>query len=77
MATEFTTWAALRIAIKNAIANAVADAPMAGSYSIGGRSLTYRSFDELVDLYKKTYILESLESTDEQESVAYGEWGGF
>ena len=77
MTTVFTTWGALRTAIKDAIANQVAGAPCTGSYSIAGRVMTYRSFDELVDLYKKTFVLESLDSPDQQADVAYGQWGGF
>lgn len=69
----FTTWTALRTSIKDAIADHMAGAPCTGSYSIGNRSLTYRSFDELVDLLERTYILESLElSGDRSRMVSFG-----
>ena len=74
----FSTWAALRTAIKDAIADSVAGTPMSGSYSIGNRSLTYRSYEELVELLEKTYILESLESSgDRKQIVSYGRHGRF
>jgi len=60
----FTTWTALRTAIKNAIASHVAGTSCVGEYSIGDRRMKYRSFDELLDLYKKTYELESIETME-------------
>jgi len=69
----FTTWAALRTAIKDAIADHVAGDACTGSYSIAGRSLTYRSFEELVELLEKTYSLESLEgSGDRNQMTSFG-----
>ena len=69
----FTTWTALRTAIKDAIANHVAGAPCVGSYDIGQRSIKYRSFDELVALYSKTYVLESMETAGTPATrVSYG-----
>ena len=69
----FTTWAALRTDIKNAIANHVAGTPCVGDYSIGGRSLKYRTFDELIGLIEKTYQIEALESAgDTSQMVSYG-----
>jgi hypothetical protein len=69
----FTTWAALRTAIKDAIADHVAGDACTGSYSIGNRSLTYRSFEELVELLEKTYSLESLEgSGDRNQMTSFG-----
>ena len=74
----FTSWGDLRTSIKDALADHVAGNPCTGSYSIGNRSLTYRSFEELVDLLEKTYILESLESSgDRTQMVSYGRHGGF
>ncbi len=73
MATSFTTWAALRIAILDGITNAVAGAPMTGEYYKGNRRLRYRNYDELIALYEKTYTLESLENAGDPSSmVSYG-----
>ena len=69
----FTTWTALRTAIKGAIADHVAGTPCTGSYSIGNRSLTYRSFEELCGLLEKTYVLENLETSGDRNTiVSYG-----
>lgn len=69
----FSTWAALRTAIKDAIADHVAGTPCTGSYSIGNRSISYRSFDELCQLLERTYTLESIESRgDRTQMVSYG-----
>ena len=74
----FTTWDALRTAIKDAIANHVAGTPCTGSYSIGNRSISYRSFEELVGLLEKTYTLQSLESSgDRSQMVSFGRMRGF
>ncbi len=68
MAT-FSTWAALRTAIKDAIANHVANTPLVGSYSIMGYDLKYRTYEELIDLLQKTYDLEALESTGDHNTM--------
>lgn len=68
MAT-FSTWAALRTAIKDAIANHVANTPLVGSYAIMGYDLKYRSYEELIDLFQKTFILEQLESAGDQTQM--------
>jgi len=65
----FSTWAALRTAIKDAIADHVAGNACTGSYSKGGRSLTYRTYEELIGLLEKTYILESLESSGDRDRI--------
>ena len=71
--TDFSTWAALRTAIKNKIANHVAGEICVGEYSIGNRRLKYRSFDDLVNLLEKTYALEAMESAgDRSTRVSYG-----
>lgn len=62
----FTTWAALRTAIKDAIADYVAGAPCVGEYEINGRQLKYRSIKELKELYKLTTDLEDLENGGDQ-----------
>ena len=73
MATPFTTWAALRTAILDGITNAVAGAPMTGEYYKGNRRLRYRNYDELIALYEKTFVLESLEAgRDPSSMVSYG-----
>lgn len=64
----FTTWAALRTAIKDAIADHVAGTPCTGEYTIGSRRLVYRSYDELVKLLKDTYVLESIENEGSPEN---------
>jgi len=69
----FTTWTALRTAIKDAIANHVAGSPCTGEYEIGSRRMKYRSFDELMNLYRQTFIMESIESEGSLENhVSYG-----
>lgn len=69
----FTSWTTLRTAIKDAIANHVTGSACTGEYSIGGRSLKYRTYDELIRLYEKTYVLESLESPGSAGTrVSYG-----
>lgn len=69
----FTTWASLRSDIKDAIADHVAGTPCVGDYSINGRSLKYRTFDELMGLLEKTYQLEALEQSGEPSTmVSYG-----
>jgi len=74
----FTTWAALRTSMLDAIADSIAGTPCTGEYSIGNRRLTYRSYDELVKLYEKTYELEALESSgDPAKMVSYGKYRRF
>lgn len=69
----FTTWTALRTAMKDAYADHIASGSFAGSYSMGGRSLTYRSEKEFWDCYERTYRLEALETTgDPGTRVSYG-----
>ena len=73
MATAFTTWAALRTAIKDALANHVAGDACAGEYAIGNRRIKYRTYGELIDLLEKTYELEALEqSGNPANMVSYG-----
>ena len=69
----FTSWTALRTAIKDAIADHVTGSACTGEYSISGRSIKYRSYNELIALYEKTYVLESMESPGSVGSrVSYG-----
>lgn len=74
----FTTWSALRAAIKDAIADHVAGTPCTGEYSIGNRRLRYRTFDELCGLLEKTYKLEGLENTGSRQTrTSYGRYRRF
>lgn len=70
----FTTWAALRTSIKDAIADSIAGSPCTGSFALpNGRTMTYRSYDELINLLSKTYTLESLETPGSPSTrVSYG-----
>lgn len=69
----FSTWSALRTAIKDAIADHIAGTPCTGEYSIGDRRLKYRTFNELIGLLEKTYEIEAVESAGETSSmVSYG-----
>lgn len=69
----FSTWTALRTAIKDAIADHVAGSPCTGEYSIGGRTLKYRSYQDLIELYRKTYVLEAMETPGTVSTrVSYG-----
>jgi len=78
MATSFTSWTALRTAIKDKLADSIAGSPMTGEYAIGNRRLKYRTYDELVDLLKKTYELEALESAgDPSVTISYGRYRRF
>jgi len=74
----FSTWSALRTAIKDAIADHIAGTPCTGEYSIGDRRLKYRTFNELIGLLEKTYEIEAVESAGETSSmVSYGQPRGF
>lgn len=71
----FTTWSALRTAILDALADHVAGEPMVGEYEIGDRRFKYNSAESLMDLYKKTFELESVEisnSLGDGGFVTYG-----
>ena len=75
MATEFTTWTALRTAVKNAIADYVAGSPCVGEYSMGGRTMKYRSIEDLRKLYEMTYDLENIENAGQGSTVtSYGRY---
>jgi len=75
VATSFTTWSALRDAIKDAIANHVAGEPCVGEYSIGSRRLKYRSIKELTELFHMSYKLEEMENAgDSGVMVSYGRY---
>ena len=71
MAT-FSTWAAVRTAIKDALATAVGGAVMMGEYRVGDTTVRYRTFEELKKLYEMTYQFESLDSIDTCTRVSYG-----
>lgn len=74
----FSTWTALRTAIKDAIADHVAGAPCVGSWTMGDMTFKYRTFEELCGLLEKTYVLESLEDPGTPSTrVSYGRYRRF
>ena len=74
----FTSWDALRTAMKDALADHIAGSPMSGEYSIGNRRIKYRSYKELENALEGTYKLEGLESAGNPSSmVSYGKYMGF
>ena len=78
MATSFTTWAALRTAVKDAIANYVAGAPCTGEYSMGGRTMKYRSIKDLRELYEMAYDLENIENAGQCSTMtSYGRYSRY
>lgn len=58
----FTSFSDLKTSILDAIADSVAGKPCTGEYSIGGRVMKYRSYDELMALYEKVSALAAKES---------------
>ena len=71
----FTTWAAIRTAVLDAIATYVAGAPITGEYTIGGRTMKYRSIKELRELYEITFDLEAIDNSGTPSStVSYGQY---
>jgi hypothetical protein len=78
MATSFTTWAALRTAVKDAIADYVAGSPCVGEYSMGGRTMRYRNIKELRELFEMTYNLENIENAGQGSTVtSYGRYSRY
>ena len=71
---SYPSWSALKIAIFDAIADSVAGSPCTGEYTIGTRTLKYRSYDELIRLYNKVCILADKESGPRK---SYGRFRGF
>jgi len=69
MATAFTTWAALRTALLDAIANHVAGSPCVAEYYKGSRRVRYTNYDELIALYEKTFVLENIENAGDPSSM--------
>jgi len=72
MATAFTTWTALRTAVLDAIANYVAGAPVTGEYTIMGRTMKYRSVEELERLYKFADRMMQSENITAYNRVSHG-----
>lgn len=70
----FTTWTALRTAIKDALADHIAGKPFVQSFTLdGGPSFTFRSVEEAKKLIEMTYQMEALESAgDASVCVSYG-----
>lgn len=70
----FTSWSDLKAAIRDAIADSVAGSPCTGEYSVGTRTVKYRSYDELIRLYNKVCILADKELGPRK---SYGRFRGF
>jgi len=69
----FTTWAALRTAMKDALADHYATGNFVGSYAIGNRQIKYKTEDEFFRALEMTYKMEALESAGDRASmVSYG-----
>lgn len=74
----FTDWGTLRTNILNAISDYVEGAPCTGSYTIGGKTMNYRSIDELKELYKMTFELEAIDDSGvNQKMVSYGRYSRY
>ncbi|MFA7096864.1 MAG: hypothetical protein WC383_10355 [Gammaproteobacteria bacterium] len=71
--TAFTTWADLRSAVKDALADWAAGKPLVKEFSHGERTFKFSSPEELMRFYQRTYQLEALDSQgDRSTSVIYG-----
>ena len=69
----FSTWAALRTAILDALADSLSGEPCVGEFTKGERTLKYRSYKELTDLYERTQMLEASEGDgDPATTISYG-----
>jgi hypothetical protein len=69
----FTSWAAIRSDIKDALADHAAGSPCTRSYTIGNKSHTYRTPEELTKLYSLTYTLEALDTAGDPSNIcSYG-----
>lgn len=67
--TAFSTWAALRAAILDAIADHFAGQPLVSEFDHGGRRFKFRGVDEMADFLERTYRLEAMESTGERSTT--------
>lgn len=72
MATAFTTWTALRTAVLDAISDYVAGAPLTGEYTIMGRTMKYRSIEELQRLYNFADKMMQSENITPYNRVSHG-----
>lgn len=71
--TAFTSWADLRSAVKDALADHIAGKPFLSEFSHGERTFKFRSTEDMVKFLRDTYILESQESVgDRSSSTIYG-----
>jgi len=59
----FTSWAAVREDLQDAIADMAGGAPGTKQYSIGGKTMVFRDVQQIKDFYKMTYELESLDDS--------------
>lgn len=71
--TTFSTWAALRTAVKDAIADYLAGKPFVSEFAHGERTFKFRGIEEMTDFLERTHRLEALESTgDRSTALIYG-----
>lgn len=71
--TTFSTWAALRTAVKDAMADWAAGKPAVKEFTHGQRTFRFNSIEELARFYERTFQLEALDSAGERSStVLYG-----
>lgn len=76
--TDFTTWSAVRTAIKNAIATHADGDPCIGDFSVEGITIRYAAIDELRKLYELTYTLEALDTgISPSTRISYGRYRRF
>lgn len=67
----FTTWAALRTSLLDALAALAAGSPYTEEYTIGSRKHTIKSSDDILKLIELTYKMETVENAG-QNVVSYG-----
>lgn len=61
MAT-FTTWDAVLEDLQDAIATYAEGAPITKSYTINGKTMVYRSIDEILQAYKMIKELQAIDN---------------
>lgn len=65
----FTTWQAIRDDLKDAISDLAAGSPFTGSYTIGGRSMSFLTPADMQAYYEMTYKLENLDSSGDRTQM--------
>ena len=69
----FTSWSAMISDLKDALADYISGAPMTAEYRIGGRTMVFRSAEEIEGLLDLCRRQESLDSAgDPSKMVSYG-----